>query len=488
MNGEHLVLKLIDNDQLESFTKIRSSVRKHLHNQNDFSLEEVISFFESGANGNQYLSISLSNSNTLIGYARTFISEENTIFVGLDIDPMYQGFGLGRLIWERLLERLTCFPEFRIQLRVLKSNSIAHHLYIGLGFYVVEETHADVLMEISRATLKAGKLETTNVVSVMGPKDEGFVIANFEMIQKSNPEYVLYFTLVNQDQAWTRFESFFELFGRNQILVLQGNFVIDESEKALYLRARASLFHARALHLAFQTVNDYKGLVIFIDPDFYVVRREWIREIGIILSSGVTFAGAGYHPKHVTSYKNFPTPFFLCFNTNNVSLDEVDFYPDPYQREELPGTNSKYSFLHKVTKKISRYLLPITSQVTWRFKESRDTGFALRNKFANDGYFCFKVAVKNEDLFIPLFLRSKIGRYLESSVFGRTSFALMPLKINYTEISESAVSNINWDEYIFQGELFAFHVRKSNTVSSYKTYLYESVLAEVKSNLSRFSH
>jgi len=462
-------------------------VRGQLHNQSDFSLEQVIEFFNSGANGNQYLAITFSHSDTLVGYIRLLVSKEGggALFVGMDIDPNYQGIGLGRLLWGSLLQQLIQFPEYRIQLRVLKSNDVAYKLYLGLGFYIVEESGTDILMEVSRATFRPKEVSPSCIVSVMGPKDEGFIIANFEQIQKSNPDEILHFTLVNQDPSWNNFASNVVLLNENRILVLQGKFEITDSEKSLFTRARASLFHARALQLALQRVSDFKGLVIFIDPDFYILRKEWVREIVEMVSSGVTFIGAGYHPKHITSYKNFPTPFFLCFNTNSVAVDEVDFFPDPLQIEEHPEADQRTTFTTKFLKKISRLLLPLTSEITWRFKESRDTGFALQQKFAKSKYYCFKVAVKPEDVFIPLFLRWKIGRFLESFFFGKTRYSLMPLKKNYTEVFKSAVSNFDWDEYMFQEEIFAFHVRKSNTVSSYKTHLYDSVLDEVKINFSR---
>ena len=406
----------------------------------------------------------------------------------MDIDPTYQGLSLGKLLWDCLLQQLIHIKEYRIQLRVLKSNPVANKLYIGLGFYIIEETDTDTLMEISRDTFQPKHVIPSCIVSVMGPRDEGFVLANFELIQKSNPDEVLHFTLVNQDPSWTAFKNDFVLFNRNRILVIQGEFEINDSEKSLFLRARASLLHARAMHLALLSIYNFKGFVIFIDPDFYVLRKDWVRERIKILSSGVIFAGAGYHPKHVTSYKNFPTPFFLCFDTNSVDVNDFDFYPDPNQTEELPGAYPKPNFIRRLHGRFSRLLLPVTSEITWRVKESRDTGFALQQKFARSKYFCFKVAVKKEDAFMPLFLRSKLGRFLESSIFGKSRFSLMPLKSNYTEISNSSVTNFIWDEYMFQQEIFAFHVRKSNTVSSYKTHLYDSVLDEVKVNFSRFGY
>ena len=66
-----------------------------------------------------------------------------------------------------------------------------------------------------------------------------------------------------------------------------------------------------------------------LDPDFYIVRENWIQDVvGYIDSRGLSFMGVPWHPKYAGKYRYFPAVHCFFADTESVSLDELDFRPD----------------------------------------------------------------------------------------------------------------------------------------------------------------
>jgi ribosomal protein S18 acetylase RimI-like enzyme len=68
----------------------------------------------------------------------------------MDLDPAFHGFGYAKYLYQVFCsEILLRYEVSNLRLRVLKSNSRAHSLYVSMGFAISEETQVDYEMRIS---------------------------------------------------------------------------------------------------------------------------------------------------------------------------------------------------------------------------------------------------------------------------------------------------------------------------------------------------
>ena len=121
--------------------RIRNSVREFLHDSRKFTMQETLDWISK--NPNHYLYIH--HASQIIGYKRVSEAEtllEKSIFVGLDLDPKWQGKGHGGKAWIQILDTLR--NHYRhVELKVLSGNLKAILLYLKIGFKEIEEKRSD---------------------------------------------------------------------------------------------------------------------------------------------------------------------------------------------------------------------------------------------------------------------------------------------------------------------------------------------------------
>lgn len=77
-----------------------------------------------------------------VGYVRTTKISEDELQIGMDIHPDHRGKGIATTVYERLFEFF--FQEYKIiSLEVLDHNTIAHKMYLKLGFQEVSRKPYD---------------------------------------------------------------------------------------------------------------------------------------------------------------------------------------------------------------------------------------------------------------------------------------------------------------------------------------------------------
>ena len=134
-------------DDLPFFLDIRNRVRNNLHDSREFTLFEAIEWLSKSTT--QYWIICHDSVN--IGYFRLQRISDLLWQIGADIHPDFQRRGLASKAYPAFINQIVkdIHPvPTSLELRVLKSNSIALSLYMKLGFIVLEETEVDLKMKL----------------------------------------------------------------------------------------------------------------------------------------------------------------------------------------------------------------------------------------------------------------------------------------------------------------------------------------------------
>jgi len=137
-------INLIEEKDYIWFNKCRNLVRKYLHNNEYFTVEQTFYFMQQ--NKKNYWIVRLNDKR--IGYIRSILDEtKRSIMIGLDIHPEDQGKKYAKQIYMQFISKM--YEEHGIYdytLRVLKSNKKAINLYLTFGFETAEETDLDFMM------------------------------------------------------------------------------------------------------------------------------------------------------------------------------------------------------------------------------------------------------------------------------------------------------------------------------------------------------
>jgi RimJ/RimL family protein N-acetyltransferase len=128
---------------LEWFVGIRNQVSEMLHNPSTFSVYEARVWFPE--TDSKYWVIELNGQK--MGYFRVLELNRDTVLIGADLDPRYQGKGYGYLSYLGFAREILLPQGIKeIELRVLKKNTRAINLYAKLGFMMRSETDKDYSM------------------------------------------------------------------------------------------------------------------------------------------------------------------------------------------------------------------------------------------------------------------------------------------------------------------------------------------------------
>lgn len=112
-------------------------------------------------------------------------------------------------------------------------------------------------------------------------------------------------------------------------------FEINESDQTRVLEGvennftgvgQSSQHHASGLNIAIREVKTRYALIL--DPDFYIVRKNWVREVTEYMNiNNLAFFGAPYNPKRYLKYKYFPCIHCMFIDLEKIEKDNLDFKP-----------------------------------------------------------------------------------------------------------------------------------------------------------------
>jgi hypothetical protein len=250
----------------------------------------------------------------------------------------------------------------------------------------------------------------------------------------------------------------------------------EKAYKAYLAKCLGSYHHASGLNIALENVKTRYAIVI--DPDFYVVRPGWVREIiDHMTKNDLAVFGAPWNPRWYQKFRYFPCTHLMVIDTHKL----------PYKRDmlapDLVRPGGKYislfwqgypefrkhglKFAIKTILKNAKLAFKEDARQRTTIAVSRDTGYTLAGEFAKRRD--VKVGLitpvyKPEDGFTPhTVFGPQRNPLVDALVPDHLSY--LPKRPGYLSgkgFAEFAYPNfrgIGWEEFVWRGAPFSFHVR-----------------------------
>jgi len=211
----------------------------------------------------------------------------------------------------------------------------------------------------------------------------------------------------------------------------------------------ASYHHAAGLNIISRIAST--RYVLILDPDFFIVRKNWIEDVlAHMRSRNVAILGAPWHPKRSSKYRYFPSAHCTFIDLHKIHKDMLDFSPD-YEGDPA-WLNSRKCHRSGVNAWIAR----LTLAKRRRIGRARDTGWRLFHRHRDDP------SLKIE-CFQPVF-QPRVGRRILDRFFP-DHLSLTPKRRGYFSKTGFAIHGFpdlqanGWEEFLWNKAPFGFHVR-----------------------------
>lgn len=247
------------------------------------------------------------------------------------------------------------------------------------------------------------------------------------------------------------------------------------------LKYLASYLHAAGLDKTLQVSKTRYSIII--DPDFYVIEENWIRKIlKLMEDSDLAVFGAPWNPRWYQKFRNFPCTHLMIIDHQKIPYEPNMLAP------ELVRAGPKYvSYLLKEIARVLNRKTPLEQRLhilknvilqSWRIPiedwrqrgtiaTSPDTGYRLleRGRIANEFKYANVTPVFDPAIegFMPNVVFAP-QRAPATEFFCPKARRYMPARGTYSRSGffERGYPNfraLNWEEFLRDGEPFAFHVR-----------------------------
>ena len=252
--------------------------------------------------------------------------------------------------------------------------------------------------------------------------------------------------------------------------------------------AGGSYHHAAGLNKALERVAT--RYVLFLDPDFFIIRPNWIEDVLEHMDTrGLSFWGAPYHPARSIKYRYFPGPACMLVDLKRAARSELDFRPEI---EELAAVRSlgwrrlaawglagrhpnQPSLPADATSKMARDALraQVKARILRRFPgllivgSSRDTGHRIYRSFGNGRGHASETLVASwvNPLYSPPTSPGEARKQRLMRWLVPEAWSPYPKRRDYSTLQTFRdfglpdVANLGWEEYFWRGEPFAFHIQ-----------------------------
>ena len=206
-------------------------------------------------------------------------------------------------------------------------------------------------------------------------------------------------------------------------------------------------------------------------------------------------------PKELQTYKWHQILLHMFIYSSRRLINKYEQYGVKVPKN-LARTSSLLNFAKKLSEKFLRLEKRINSQLKMvnrlffnrRFiNSSKDTGYLIEKKFSNRRYKkqLLKPVVEFKDSFPMPHLKTKLGRKFESFLPQKFSYLPKPnyyakLKNNFEYFGlPSLYKQHNWEEFLWEGKPFGFHIRrfnKKNRIVSKELELVDLVINIIDNN------
>ncbi len=273
--------------------------------------------------------------------------------------------------------------------------------------------------------------------------------------------------------------------------------------------------HAQALNTGI--ANVHTRYLIVVDPDMFVVRKNWINDVIEQMQRGdFAFLGAPWHPRWYPKYRGFPCAQFFAVDLAKIPKTDLDFTPGmlTYPHWIIPlfgaGAMEKYNvrpdskLYHRDLTPISKWLYglyavlfkslllfrPFIAPHEHRFRigTSRDTGTLIWQKFFNHPKYNVSLLHPIIDplTHFPQFkhMRYPLGIFLETIL---PRFFRMPWdshqwnnlrELNYLDFK--VARDLGLEGFTWMGAPFSFHLRGNHKETMGKDISQISILGHLK--------
>jgi hypothetical protein len=251
-----------------------------------------------------------------------------------------------------------------------------------------------------------------------------------------------------------------------------GFIVLDGIPQTFAGPASGSYHHGTALNKTLAQIQT--RFALFLDPDFYIVRPNWMREvIAHMLENDLAFFGAPWHPRWVQKYRYFPCVHCMFVDLEKVDISDFDFtpgFPQSLREPDSPPAATAQQSPGLIQQALSAMRKTLRNLKLFSMRgvvTAYDTGFHIY-----DRYHVKKQSVS--ECVVPVFnlKNDYIGPYLPVSLFGRIVSRAIPDNLSfiptrpgyYTDdgFDRHGYPNIagkGWEEFMWKGRPFGFHLR-----------------------------
>lgn len=238
-----------------------------------------------------------------------------------------------------------------------------------------------------------------------------------------------------------------------------------------------SYHHAESLGLALEGADT--RFVIVMDPDFYVIRRDWIRDIlGHMNDRGLALFGAPWSPRWRQKVRYVAAPHLMVIDREKLPLHREILAPDLIAGGRRFGSALWSEFAAAwpgarrtaLAQLLRRPIRAIWEDLRQRSEigSARDTGHGLAQAFAGNPALtmelCQPVFSPGRDGFMPPDVTPlQANRLVESILPDRLSY--IPKRRGFVSRSGFAerglpdFRDLGWEEFLWRDAPFAFHIR-----------------------------
>lgn len=236
---------------------------------------------------------------------------------------------------------------------------------------------------------------------------------------------------------------------------------------------RGNYHHGAALNRMMRHVHT--PYLLILDMDFFIVRPNWIRDVlDYMRARGLAAFGSTWHPKYYAKYRYFPSVHCMFLDCRRIAPASRDFLP------KYPGDEGGLPLVKPARSRLARRLL--SRRTPWPLRRiaaalsgddrrqigsSRDTGYALYARYGNDPAYpneCLQAVFRpGRDLAPVARMLYWPNRVIERALPDRRCF--IPKRPGYfsttgfDRLGYPDVSRYGWEEFLWQGRPFAFHIR-----------------------------
>jgi hypothetical protein len=194
--------------------------------------------------------------------------------------------------------------------------------------------------------------------------------------------------------------------------------------------------------------------VLIQDPDCFIVMPDWIRGVPRYMDQqGLGFFGTPVNPRRHNSYRYFPYMVCMFVDLARVPMRDLCFVPDVWRL----GASLSYALRRSLTRipKAGYLFRPLLTEQYktngWRIKAQYGDGDLVKSECAQP--------VWDVDDTIP-------PGSLKRLIHTLTPAALAPVPkqrdycspIGFAQMGAPDVAALGWEEFVWQGRPFAFHI------------------------------